>query len=51
MAMKVEFFDTLEETQARLRGAMEAADGKVKPWQAAIEPGDCFVADAARRTS
>jgi len=44
--MEVEFFDTLEEAQARLREAMEAADGKVKPWQAAIGPGDCFVADS-----
>jgi hypothetical protein len=44
--MKVEFFDTLEEAQARLREAMEAADGKVKPWQAALRPGDCFVTDS-----
>ena len=43
--MKVEFFDSLEEAQDRLREAMEAADGKVKPWQAVIGPGDCFIAD------
>ena len=43
--MKIEFFDTLEAAQARLREAMEAADGKVTPWQAAIGPGDCFIAD------
>jgi hypothetical protein len=45
MAMKVEFFDSVEEAQARLREAMEAADGKVKPWQAAVKVGDCFIAD------
>jgi len=44
--MKVEFFDSLEEAQDRLREAMEAADGKVKPWQAVIGPGDCFVTDS-----
>ena len=44
--MEVEFFDSLEEAQARLRRAMKAADGKVKPWQAAIRPGDCFIADS-----
>jgi hypothetical protein len=35
MAMEVEFFDSLEAAQARLREAMEAADARVKPWQAA----------------
>lgn len=44
--MEVEFFDSLEEAQARLRQAMEAADGNVKPWQVAIRPGDCFIADS-----
>jgi len=29
--MKVEFFDSLEAAQARLRQAMEAADTRVKP--------------------
>jgi len=43
--MKIEFFDSLEAAQARLREATEAADGKVTPWQAAIRPGDCFIAD------
>jgi len=43
--MDVEFFDSLEEAQARLREAMEAADGRVRPWQAAVKVGDCFIAD------
>ena len=43
--MEVEFFDSLEEAQARLRQAMEAADAHVKPWQAAVKVGDCFIAD------
>jgi len=43
--MEVEFFDSLEEAQARLREAMEAADARVKPWQAAVKVGDCFIAD------
>jgi len=45
--MKVEFFDSVEEAQARLRQAMKAADAKVRLWQAAIGPGDCFVADSS----
>ena len=44
--MKVEFFDSVEEADARLREAMKAADARVRPWQAAIGPGDCFVADS-----
>jgi hypothetical protein len=32
--------------QARLRQAMEAADARVKPWQAAVKIGDCFIADS-----
>ena len=32
-------------SQARLREAMEAADARVKPWQAAVKVGDCFIAD------
>ena len=44
--MHVEFFDTLEEAQARLCQAMEAADARVKPWQAAVKIGDCFIADS-----
>jgi hypothetical protein len=43
--MKVEFFDSLEEAQQRLRQAMEAADARVKMWQAAVKVGDCFIAD------
>ena len=43
--MEVEFFDSLEEAQARLRQAMEVADARVKPWQAAVKVGDCFIAD------
>ena len=43
--MEVEFFDSLEAAQARLRQAMEAADAHVKPWQAAVKVGDCFIAD------
>jgi hypothetical protein len=45
MAMEVEFFDSLEAAQARLRQAMEAADARVTPWQAAVKVGDCFIAD------
>jgi len=45
MALEVEFFDSLEAAQARLRQAMEAADARVKPWQAAVKVGDCFIAD------
>ena len=44
--MDVEFFDSLEAAQARLRQAMEAADGRVRPWQAAVKVGDCFIADS-----
>jgi len=43
--MEVEFFDSLEAAQARLRQAMDAADARVKPWQAAVKVGDCFIAD------
>jgi hypothetical protein len=43
--MDVEFFGSLEEAQARLREAMEAADARVRPWQAAVKAGDCFIAD------
>ena len=44
--MHVEFFHSLEEAQARLRQAMEAADARVKPWHSAVKVGDCFVADS-----
>jgi len=43
--MEVEFFDSLEAAQQRLLQAMKAADGRVKPWQAAVKPGDFFVSD------
>jgi len=43
--MEVEFFDSLEAAQQRLQQAMKAADGRVKPWQAAVKPGECFVSD------
>ncbi len=41
--MEVEFFDSLEEAQARIEEAMRAADARVRPWQAVIEPGEFFV--------
>jgi len=43
--MHVEFFHSLEEAQARLRQAMEAADARVKPWHSAVKVGDCFIVD------
>jgi len=43
--MEVEFFDSLEAAEARLRQAMEAADARVRPWQAAVKVGGCFIAD------
>ena len=43
--MEVEFFDSLEAAQARLRKAMESADVRVQPWQAVVKVGDCFIAD------
>jgi len=43
--MEVEFFDSLEAMQQRLQQAMKAADGCVKPWQAAVRPGEWFVSD------
>jgi hypothetical protein len=41
--MKVEFFDSPEAAAQRLRQAMEAADARVTPWQAALRPGDCIL--------
>jgi len=41
--MKVEFFSSPEAAARRLREAMEAADARVLPWQAALRPGDCFL--------
>jgi len=42
-AMEVEFFDSQEAAERRLRQAMLAADARVRPWQAALRVGDCFV--------
>ena len=41
--MEVEFFATHEEAMARLEEARKAADARVKPWQAALKPGDRFI--------
>ena len=46
MTMEVEWFATHDEAAKRLDEAMKAADAKVQPWQAAIEPGECFVMEA-----
>ena len=43
MTMEIEWFATPEEAAKRLDEAMKAADAKAQPWQAALEPGDCFV--------
>jgi len=44
--MKVEFFDTAEEAEQRLTEAMTAADARVIAWQAAVTPGDFFMAES-----
>jgi len=41
--MKVEFFATHEEAMARLEEARKAADARVRPWQAALKPGERFI--------
>ena len=41
--MEVEFFDSHEAAIQRLRQAMEAADARVRPWQAALRVGDCIL--------
>ena len=41
--MEVEFFDSHEAAAKRLRQAMEAADARVAPWQAALRPGECIL--------
>jgi len=41
--MEVEFFDSMEQAMARLEEARKAADARVKPWQASLKPGDCFL--------
>jgi hypothetical protein len=43
--MKVEFFDSPQEAAQHLERAMRAADARVRPWQAVLAPGDCFIAD------
>jgi hypothetical protein len=35
----------MEEAMERLEQARRAADARVRPWQAAIAPGQCFIAD------
>ena len=44
--MQVEFFDSLEAAQARLQQATKAADANVRPWQAAVRPGQLFIAES-----
>lgn len=44
--MKVEFFATHEEAMQRLTEAMKAADARVLPRQAALKPGDLFIAES-----
>jgi hypothetical protein len=46
ICMEVEFFDTMEEAMERIEEARIAADTKVKPWQAALKPGDLFIANS-----
>ena len=41
--MEVEFFDTMEEAMDAMEDARKAADGRVRLWQAAVKPGNCFV--------
>jgi len=44
--MEIEWFSTHEEAAERLDEAMKAADARVRPWQAAVKPGNCFVMEA-----
>ena len=41
--MEIQSFDSYEEMSETIRRAREAADARVKPWQAAIKSGDHFV--------
>lgn len=41
--MKVTAFDTLDEMMEAIDENRRAADSQVKPWQAAVKPGDYFV--------
>lgn len=44
--MEFEAFDSLEEMLERIDQARRAADAQVRPWQAAIKPGDYFRKDS-----
>jgi len=41
--VEIEVFDNAEAAMARLEEARKAADSRVRPWQAAVGVGDCFV--------
>lgn len=41
--MEFQSFDSYEDMMAAIDEARMTADGRVKPWQAAIRPGDHFV--------
>jgi len=41
--MEVEMFASIEEAMERLEKARQAADMRVKPWQAQVKPGNYFV--------
>ena len=41
--VEVEFFATHEEAMARIEECRKAADARVKPWQAALKPGERFI--------
>ena len=43
--MNITFYESTEEMLDDLGQAMQAADEKVKPWQAQIKKGDCFWQD------
>ena len=43
--MNISFYESIEEMLDDLSKAMQAADEKVKPWQAQIKKGDCFWQD------
>ncbi len=43
--MNITFHESTEEMLGALGQAMQAADEKVKPWQAQIKKGDCFWQD------
>lgn len=43
--MDFQAFDTLDEMMQAITKAREAADRRVKSWQAAVKPGDYFAQD------